>query len=502
VSVVHAQAVERSDVPARGNLRVTFDPRIVTWDRRYVNTTAWEPLGAPLTGDTVGSAHIPAVAQLEQDVRTATGLSGFLASLGRGLLSVRQERRSYPVTAELGVTDRLAVSVMVPLVRVATRTRLQLSPTGSNLGRNPLHSQAGAVAVYDNFFTQFEDALAELADSIAAMHYGCPTSPKCAQAQALAAQGDAVRDALHRAVYGLGSVGSPFMPLADSDAGRAIGTTVGTIQLDLDTAYHIPSFADSLLLSVDSLGESTMAAALTDPVGGFGYRFAPFRNSFRIGLGDVELAAKYRLVAGSAYRAAVVGIARLPTAGRDSADDFLRQSLGDHQLDFEGRVIQELIVAGRAWLNLAVRAGVQRAGTRFVRVASPAAVLVPAQAGVLLRWDPGDYVAVDFAPLYRVNRRFGAGLTLGYWSRGRDHFTFRSPQDATDLAGRLGMPAAASVLDEGTSERWLRVGAAVTVVGASVEGGFSIEQTISGEGGRVPAATVFRIVLRKSWTLF
>jgi len=494
-----AQAVERTDIPRRGTLRVTVDPRIITWDRQYTNGTAWQPLGAPLTGDTVGSAAIPSVARLEQDVRTASGLSGFLASLGKGLFSVRQERRTFPISAELGVTDRLAVSVMVPIVRVATRTRLQLSPTGSNLGANPLATQAGADVAYTDFFAQFDDALMQLNDSITAGHYGCPP---CPQAQALAAQGAAVRDALRRTVYGVGTTGSPFVPLAQSDAGLAIGSTVGTIQQDLATAYNIPSFTDPFLLSVDSLNPDRMAALLADPVLGYGYRFSPFRNSFRLGLGDVELGAKYRIVTGSRYAAAVAGTVRLPTAGRGFADDLLRQSLGDHQLDVEARLIQELTVAGRVWLNLAVRAGVQRPGTRFVRVAPPTAVLVPAQAGVLLSWDPGDYAAVDFAPLYRFNPRFAAGLTLGYWSRGRDHFTFRTSQDSTDLETRLGTATSAAVLDQGTSERWLRVGAAVTFVGESVEGGFSVEQTISGSGGRVPAATVFRIVLRKSWKVF
>ena len=494
-----AQAVERTDIPRRGTLRVTLDPRIMTWDRQYTHATAWQPLGAPLTGDSVGSAGIPSVARLEQDVRTASGLSGFLASLGKGLFSVRQERRTFPISAELGVTDRLAVSVMVPIVRVATRTRLQLSPTGSNLGANPLATQAGADVAYTDFFAQFDDALTQLNDSITAGHYGCPP---CPQAQALAAQGAAVRDALRRTVYGVGTTGSPFVPLAQSDAGLAIGSTVGTIQQDLATAYNIPSFTDPFLLSVDSLNPDRMAALLADPVLGYGYRFSPFRNSFRIGLGDVEIGAKYRIVTGARYAAAVAGTVRLPTAGRDFADDLLRQSLGDHQLDVEARLIQELTVAGRVWLNLAVRAGVQRPGTRFVRVAPPTAVLVPAQAGVLLSWDPGDYAAVDFAPLYRFNPRFAAGLTLGYWSRGRDHFTFRTSQDSTDLETRLGTATSAAVLDQGTSERWLRAGAAVTFVGESVEGGFSVEQTISGSGGRVPAATVFRIVLRKSWKVF
>src|SRR5438445_9882947 len=141
-SALAAEAVARTGIPRRGTLRVTLDPRIVTWDRQYVNGTAWRPLGAPLTGDSVGTAGIPSVARLEQDVRTASGLSGFLASLGKGLFSVRQERRTFPIIAELGVTDRLAVSVILPIVRVATRTHLQLSPTASQLQAHPLRTRA------------------------------------------------------------------------------------------------------------------------------------------------------------------------------------------------------------------------------------------------------------------------------------------------------------------------------------------------------------------------
>src|SRR5438128_3708630 len=187
---------------------------------------------------------------------------------------------------------------MVPIVRVATRTRLQLSPTGSNLGANPLATQAGADVAYTDFFGQFDDALTQLADCIAAGHYGCPP---CPQAQALAAQGAAVRDALRRTVYGVGTTGSPFVPLAQSDAGLAIGTTVGTIQQDLATAYNIPSFTDPFLLSVDSLNPDRMAALLADPVLGYGYRFSPFRNSFRLGLGDVELGGRNGSVPASRY---------------------------------------------------------------------------------------------------------------------------------------------------------------------------------------------------------
>src|SRR5688572_3325382 len=99
-----AQAVERTDVPARGVLRVTFDLRIMTWNDQFSDGGRRMKFGAPLTGDTVGGRYIPVVARLEQNVRVASGLSGFVASLGAGLLSVRQERRTYPMSAELGLT--------------------------------------------------------------------------------------------------------------------------------------------------------------------------------------------------------------------------------------------------------------------------------------------------------------------------------------------------------------------------------------------------------------
>src|SRR5438445_13849174 len=112
-----AQAVERTDAPARGVVRVTFDPRIMTWNDQFTDAGRMK-LGAGLTGDTVGGRYIPVVARLEQNVRVASGLAGFVASLGAGLFNVRQERRTYPTTAELGITHSLSVSINVTYVTV------------------------------------------------------------------------------------------------------------------------------------------------------------------------------------------------------------------------------------------------------------------------------------------------------------------------------------------------------------------------------------------------
>src|SRR6266566_3944917 len=486
-----AQAVERTDAPARGVVRVTFDPRIMTWNDQFTDAGRMK-LGAGLTGDTVGGRYIPVVARLEQNVRLASGLSNFVASLGAGLLSVRQERRTYPTTAELGLTDRLSVSLMVPMVRVATRASLQLSNRGANLGVNPLVLNAlGARGTDSAFFAQFDQALAQLDQQAA----GCVAPPSPCAARDSSARWLAVRDALHGSVYGVGQTGSPFLPLDTSTAGQAIDSAVARIQRGLNVTFGIAGFDTAVALAADTLTGATFQQVLLNPdPNGFGYATVPFHRNFRYRMGDVELAAKYRLLAGAHYAAALQALVRLPTGAQDSASDLLWQGVGDHQLDLEGQLMQELSV-GPLWLNVAVRAGTQRPGTRVRRVAPWDAFLVPAAATVDLRWDPGDYIGVDVAPLVRLAPEFAAGFTAGYFSKVRDRYAFQSSQDSVALATRMGFPTAASVLDQGTAQRWLRLGFALTYHTSSIEGGFSIEQTVSG-AGLVPGATVYRLVLR------
>src|SRR2546425_2310039 len=496
-AMLAAQAVERTDVPARGVLRVTFDPRIMTWNDQFSDAGRLK-LGAPLTGDTVGGRYIPVVARLEQNVRLASGLSNCVASLGAGLLSVRQERRTYPTTAELGLTDRLSVSLMVPMVRVATRASLRLSSRGANLGVNPLVLNAlGARGTDSAFFAQFDQALAQLDQQAT----GCAAPPSPCAARDSSARWRAVRDALDGSVYGAGQTGSPFLPLDTSTAGKAIDTTVARIQQGLNLTFGIGGFDTTVALASDTLSGSTFEQILLSPdPNGFGYTTVPFVRNFRYRVGDIEVAAKYRLLAGTHYAVAAEALVRLPTGAKDSASDLLRQSVGDHQLDLEGQLTQELSV-GPLWLNLALRAGVQRPGTRVRRVAPWDALLVPAAATADLRWDPGDYVAVDVAPLVRLAPEFAAGFTAGYFSKARDHYAFQSPQDSVALATRLGFPTAATGLDQGTAQRRLGLGFAVTYHVPGVEGGFSIEQTVSG-AGLVPGATVYRLVLRATRKLF
>lgn len=503
-SCLNAQAVPRADTPRGGSLRITFAPIIEMWDERFLAGRR-ESLGLPLTGDSVGGTYLPVVARLQADTRTAGLVPGFVASLGRGLLALRAERRTTPFELEWGVTDRLALGVMLPLVRVFTRAHLTLNPETATLGLNPLISDPiTAAAEYGAFFTEFAGALTELEQNIAGGAYGCPSSPQCATATGFLTEARGVRDALRRSAYGPGAAGgAPFLPLADSDGGLGIDANVARLQQELASSYGVSGFSRSFLLPSGPVDDLRFDMALADEAYGFGT--APLRNTpryLRFWPGDAEIAARYRFAAGPVYAATVGALVRLPTGHLDSPTDPFDIAAGDGQTDVEGQLVQELTVAGRLWLNLSIRVGIQRPAERERRIAGPLDFLVPSGAAALTRWDPGDYLALDVAPMFRLSKQFAAGVTLGYVRRARDRTTYANASDSVEVATRLGVDVPASVLDAGTDVRRFRLGGALTYAGPRVEGSVSVERTISAEGGPLPAATVFRVVLRAALTPF
>jgi hypothetical protein len=265
----------------------------------------------------------------------------------------------------------------------------------------------------------------------------------------------------------------------------ALSVRVPLVRSMIRAGYSPDSTADSANAALDSLLADTTYAFT---------RIAHTRRGLRYFPGDAEVQAKVRLWTGFA----VVGLVRLPTGHLDSPHDLFDLSSGDHQTDVELGLTQEVTLLGRLWLNLSVRGTQQRPGVRPRRVAPQDSLLVPIAALANLRWDPGDALALDVAPMYHVNEHFAAGVTFGYFTKKHDRYSFASPADSATLATRLGSPRSASVLDAGTSERRVRMGLAVTYMGPGVEGGLSLEQTVSGSGGRIPVTTVLRIVMRTS----
>jgi hypothetical protein len=492
-----AQAVERTDTPRAGAMRVTFDPHTLVWEQEYTNSGR-RYLGSALTDDSA-TARIPSLARLQQDVRTLTGIAGYITSLGHSLLAVRAERRVMPIGFDFGVTSRLSIGFTIPIVRVNVRQGFRQHPAGANVGL--VSNDAFDSLRYKAFFTNLETALAQLQNNIDDTVYGDSSSPARLRAQALHDHADSLRLALDSAVYGSGN---HYLPIAASEAGRVLSTLINGLQRALVDTFSVTAFAsDTLLLpgfgTIAPDDIATLLAARTSGLGLAPYGATPRR--LRFFSGDVEVNAKYRFLSHESFAAAAQLIVRLPTGHQESPNDPFDIATGDHQTDVEGRLTGELTLWHRIWLNAAVRSARQLAGERDRRV-GPVDQFLPATTLARLKWDPGDYVALDVAPLYRFSARFAAGITASYYRQGLDQYAFRSPQDSVALATQMGGPVDLSVLEAGTAVRQTRVGFAVTYAGPRLEGGLSLDRTVSGSGGPVPVATQVRIVIRQTIVLF
>jgi hypothetical protein len=273
----------------------------------------------------------------------------------------------------------------------------------------------------------------------------------------------------------------------------AVGVYVPLVRSNTRAGFQLDSAGNP----GDSAAAARLDSILADTTYGFGPVVGTSRR-LRFFPGDVEVNAKYRILESHNYALSGAVVVRLPTGHQDSPNNLFDLSTGDHQTDIEVQIAQELTLFDRLWLNALVRAGRQQPGTRARRVGPQSVLLIPHAALATLSWDPGDYLGVDVAPLLRLSKTFGVGFTAGYWTQTRDRYTYRSAQDSSDIATRLGAPVSAAVLDAGTGLRWTRLGFAMTYAGSDVEGSLSFEQTVSGAGGRVPVATVFRVVMRIS----
>ena len=271
----------------------------------------------------------------------------------------------------------------------------------------------------------------------------------------------------------------------------AVGAYLPLVRVNTRESFPL---LDSLGRRADSTGARRLDTLLADTTYAF-ERLIGTRRHLHYFAGDIELEAKYRILDSRLYALSGALVVRLPTGHQDSPNNLFDIGTGDHQTDIELQIAQEFTFLNRFWLNALVRAGRQQPGTRSRRVGPPSELLIPHAALATLDWDPGDFARIDVAPMLRLSKPFAIGMTAGYYTQGRDRYTYRSAQDSITVATNLGTPVSASVLDAGTAYRWTRVGFALTYKGSDVEGSLSFEQTVTGSA-RVPVASVYRIVMR------
>jgi hypothetical protein len=469
-----------------GAVRVELEGFLETFDRRFLDGRR-ESYGADMSSPALGSDRIPLLTDADLRIGRIIGNASYRLNLGRLATDALGDIGNGSLGLSLGLTDRITIFGRVPLVRSRVQSTMQLSSTGADGGLNPGESNQV------EFFEDLDAALATLSGKLAAGDYDASPATR-ALAEATLADGTALRTDL----FGLladPATASPVVPTSTSSTGAAVLARVTGLQTTLATSLAVTGFATTPALPQDPLDEDGLQQVLTNALA---LRAGESSVTFR---GDAEVGAALTLVdrwdRGSrrgGFRTAVSGLVRFPTGRRERNDHPLDIGTGDVQTDVQLDVVTDL-GAGRFGARVAGTYVRQLASDVLVRVTRPSQPFVGLDRLALVRRDPGDILAIDVRPFYRLARTLAVQVGVQHWSRRGDQVSYASPADA--LPG-----IDPNVMAEETAANATVISAGITYAnpgglrpggtGLPVDASWAYERVLRAGGGRVPDTHVVR----------
>ena len=400
-----------------------------------------EPLGTDFTTDTLGARQFPSLGAAQQAIRTLTGNTGFTLNLGRTVLTSSVRTQVTPVLLEAGLTNRLQLSVMVPLVTARNEAGLNINGSGAlaNVSFNPARS--GDTSANLTLVNQLSAARGELSTLVASCTANPGVSPSCPAVLATGATVVASTTTFVQAItqlYGTTSTtGSAFVPLAGSAADSVIRTRVSTFRTQFAAFGVTP-------IPATTVGPARPSAAVT-PDGlqriirdsTLDLVAAPVSTITRQGIGDVEVAVKLRLFdsfgtrsdtsrflpTGLHVRQSVAGVFRIGTGTIDEPDHFLDVGTGDGQNDVEVRSFTDIVYGRRFFGSIVARYTVQLADQLTRRITdTPEQVWAPAYRQQLVDRNLGDQLELEVTPRLIMSDFFSMGVQYLFRRKAADTF--------------------------------------------------------------------------------
>ena len=469
-------------------------------------------IASTLNADSLGSALVPQFAIAESAIRTASGLPNFRLTAG-SLVAIGDSRIvTAPLMVQYGLTSRLTIGLVVPLVETRTTLFAQLNPrTGfANVGPNPGFANPGQLGQNAALVSAFRNAATSLQQKLTA----CQATPTNADCSTLLAQAPAAQSLIQTTTAFAGAVETLYGTDETHPGQRFVPIAGGPVQLAINTQIQ------SLIAQYQGFLGSTITGSVV-PAGGPGARgaFQDLLNSVgrdslqstdRTSIGDVSIGATYQLAntfddttraaAGATrYRLAVNGTLRLGTGEPASRQRFLDVATGYGQHGIE--------VGGAADVQFGQRYSATATGSYTMQLGTVDVTRLPNPGNALLPFDVsplnlgGTYSAGNVAALSIVPRMRVAGYlaVTGQYSlvhTAADQYSLGGPVPPTS-----GSTTGASLTGLGASSATAQqVGFGVTystIVGRDrgpgrlpFEASFSHLETLSANGG--PVAKTFR----------
>ena len=520
----------------KGEFRFSLSSVWKSWYERYGQGTpgrpngSVEPLGVDFNLDTIGVAQFETLGPVQNTIRSLSGIPGFTASLGTSSVQIRDAVVNTPLAMEVGLTNRLSMSVMVPFVTATSSVNFVMNPTGLSptVGFNPTLLVPAVIGTNGTFLAQFDSASAQLSRAIATCAVtpaasGCaPINANPAGARALVTSANSFASGIAQ-VYGGrgGAAGSLFVPLAGTTADAAIEAKVAAFKAMYSTYGNSTITGTGPIAAQAPLTTADMETVLSDPT--FGINARPLATSVTRGIGDIEVGMKLNVYdsfhgndsarvspSGFNWRQSFGGIYRLGTGALPSPADFTALGTGDHQSDIEGRTFTDLLFGRHFWLSLAGSFTAQLADQVAMRIPdSPTQVILASYRQESVHRHLGDILEVQVTPRWQLNDYLSFAGQYYYRHKAADAYSGKFT--VTDLAGNTAV-LDASILGMYTeaSESRVGVGATYSTVanvdkhksGLPFDISYFHYETTLGSLGRVPKISVDQVTLRVYQRIF
>ncbi len=476
-------------------------------------------IAASLSTDSLGSALEPRFAAAETAIRTLSNSSNFRLTAGN-LVAIGNSRIvTAPLIIQYGLTSRVTLGVMVPLIETRTTLYAQLNPHPglANVGPNPVFENPGERATNAALVESFRSAATALQQRLTQCQAtpsaeGCATLlGKQAEAQGLIQTTGAFSGALET-LYGTNDAhpGQLFVPISGGSTELAIEARIQSLR----TQYQALLGSDAVSGSVVGAVAPGARAAFQNLLTGAGRD--TLQQIDRSSFGDISVGATYQLAnnfgdtsaaaAGATrYRLAINGTMRIGTGQPANRNRLLDVGTGYGQHGIEVAAAGDLLL-GRRYSATATASYTAQLGTIDVtRVPNPGNALLPLDVSPLNAggtYSAGNVLALSLVPRFRVSGYFAISGQYALVRTGADRYAIGplSEPDAAVANSALptGMGASAATAQQvgfGFSYS--------TIVGRDrgpgrlpFEASFTHLETISASGGPVSKAFRDQIELR------
>jgi hypothetical protein len=431
-------------VVARGALRFRSPMEWTHWNSVFgAGGKRTFPSGSILTTD-VDVAALPLLAAAELDIRALTDSTSLSVSLGGLRTSADSRIASVPISLEYGLTSRLTVGLMVPIVQSRSVVTMQLNGRGdssANIGVNPAgyFFSPAAFSANGQVTTGLRTARDQLAQRIATCA-ASPLSPGCPELNARSAEASALvesaTDFFGAAItlYGVSveDPGAPFVPLAGGPVQQAIDTRLA----DLRTAFS--SFGINGGTGAFAAAEGVAANAQFQQLiqaERYGIGLDSIARTEQVTVGDIELAITARLfntftrasAARLQWRGAVAGVIRLGTGHPPRANRVFDVATGDGQTDVEVRGAVDVLVGSRLLTTVAATYTHQLGSVASERLRYPPDFILALNYPVRGSTRLGAMATARVNPRFLITPALMVGGILSVSHRGADETTITGP---------------------------------------------------------------------------